>query len=473
MDFGASLVHPILHPIDTFNSISDLASGAVQIPMRAGNDWLADRGLAYQRLPEPNETDKRQMDTARAVGGFYKDRYGSMEGFKKTLATDPVGFAADAATILTGGEMAAGRAGLAVAKPLGTAARVANPLTPIVAGAKFAAPLAGPITKGALGLTTGTSADTIGEAYKAARAGGAKKKAFTDNMRGLESQDYVIGEARKALGNISDERRKAYQADMQAIGMDKTQIDFSPIDKVMNDMADSAYYQGHQIASKETMSKLKEIGSKVDEWSRTPTLHTAAGLDALKRTIDEMMPSFTEAGNSERVVTAVRNAIKDQIVSQVPEYAKAMEGFEKSKVAQTEIEKSLSFRRGNSSDETLRKLQSLTRNNANTNYGGRMKSAKILEDAGAPTLMPSLAGQSLSAVVPRGIMQAVAGGAALGGLVNPAVLAALPFASPRLVGEATNAVGTVARKLSRLPKPSRRAAIGLFGLNTVERSERK
>ena len=477
-NFVKSIVQPIIHPIDTFNGLADLTGGAMTMAARSGNSWLADRGLAYSRLPEATPTENRQMDVARGVGKFYGDRYGSMEGFKKAVATDPIGIAADAATLLTGGQMAATRLGIsAVARPLGIAANLANPMTPIGKGAQLAGKAGGALTRNALGLTTGTSADTIGEAYRASRAGGAEKKAFTDNLRGHEGQDAVIGEARQAVGNIADTRRRQYQGDMKKIGLNKKPIDFKPIEKVMQDVTDSAFYKGHQVASKEAMGKLKDIGAKVDEWSNDPSLQTAEGLDMLKKSIDDLMPSFTEAGNSERIVNAVRNAVKDQIVAQVPEYADAMKGFETSKLAQVEIEKSLSLGKNNSADTTLRKLQSLTRNNVNTNYGARAKSAELLKSAGAGTLMPKLAGQALSSATPRGLMSAVTGAGLLSGgiFANPALLAALPLTSPRLVGEAANLAGTTRRLAGKVPKPSKKQILllrnlGLLGM-TAQQSQ--
>lgn len=461
LNFGKAIAQPFMHPVDTYNSMNDLLAGAVgKIPgMKAGNAWLADMGIA-ERIPK--ETLKRQEATADAVGGFYKDRYGSMEGLKNTLATDPVGALADVSTVLTGGASGATRAlgqTSKIARALDTTARVTNPLV-VPEKALAATQWAGsPIIKALLGATTGTSSDTIGEAYKAARTGGEQLKAYLANLRGHEDQSAVIGEARDAIGNIADARRAQYQKDMAAIGQDKTPIDMRPIADRFNKVIDSVYHNGHQVGSKETISKLREIQKVLAEWAADPAVHDAAGLDALKKRVDSLMPSFTEAGNAERVVTEVRTAIKDAIVSQAPEYAKAMEGYETSKVAQREIERSLSLGKNASADSTLRKMQSLTRNNANTNYGGRMNNAKLLEDAGAKTLMPRLAGQALNTALPRGILKALLGGGAVigagAGVVSPAVLAALPLASPRLVGEATRIAGASARRLNALPKPTK------------------
>jgi len=88
-EFGSNLIQPFLHPIDTAESIYKLGSGAVQklIPGEQGNEQYAD-----------------------AMGQFVSDRYGSIEGFKETAKTDPVGVLADISMVLTGGGTAAARA---------------------------------------------------------------------------------------------------------------------------------------------------------------------------------------------------------------------------------------------------------------------------------------------------------------------------------------------------------------------------
>ena len=76
------LAQTVLHPVDTAKGLGRLAAGAAQLLI-------------------PGEQGSEQV--ARNVGKFYKDRYGGLEPFKKTLAEDPVGMAGDAATLLSGG----------------------------------------------------------------------------------------------------------------------------------------------------------------------------------------------------------------------------------------------------------------------------------------------------------------------------------------------------------------------------------
>ena len=106
-----------------------------------------------------------------------------------------------------------------------------------------------------------------------------------------------------------------------------------------------------------------------------------------------------------------------------------------------EIERALSLGEKASADTAIRKLQSLTRNNANTNYGSRLGLAQTLEEQGGTPFISDLSGQALNALAPRGLGKLAASGTALSSFSNPYMLAALPFQSPRLMGESAYALG--------------------------------
>lgn len=448
--FGADIVDAVRHPIRTADTMLDLAAGGVS------------RGIEYATGNENLFPENKATQTADAVGNFYKNRYGSMKGFKNAVAEDPVGVLGDAATILTGGEGVAIRAlgpASKTAKILGTAGRVTNPLTVPEKALAATGKVAGGVAKTVLGATTGTGADTIAEAYKASRKGGAASTTFRDNLRGNVDQADVIDEAKQALGNIAEQRDKQYQVDMRGLKNDTTPLDMAPIESTFQDLVDSLYMHGHSAVGDKTLSVLKDIGEVIDEWSKDPKMQNAIGFDILKRRIDDLMPAFgndRKTSQAERAVTKMRNAVKKVIVDKFPQYKNAMENYEKSIRTQREIERTLSLGKKNTADQTLRKLQSLTRNNVNTNYGARANTAKQLADAGAPNLMPALAGQALNSWMPRGLLNPLlAGGSALGAYLNPAFLATVPAFSPRLVGEATRGAGALARGLDAIPKPTK------------------
>lgn len=134
--FYGGIVEAITSPIQTAQSLADLAAGG----LRAGARAVLPTGVfqAIDRLDNP-ETTQRISEIASAVGGEYARNYGSIEGVRNKVAEDPVGFLADVSTLLGGGAMAAGRAGAAgTAGALRTAERFTNPLTPVIAPIELA-----------------------------------------------------------------------------------------------------------------------------------------------------------------------------------------------------------------------------------------------------------------------------------------------------------------------------------------------
>jgi hypothetical protein len=98
VNLGNSLIQPFIHPVETAKTLGHLAYGL--------------GSKAADAIPgvdmDPAAKAERES-TADALGQFYSDRYGSMEGVKRALASDPVGVAADVGAVLSGGGGAAAR----------------------------------------------------------------------------------------------------------------------------------------------------------------------------------------------------------------------------------------------------------------------------------------------------------------------------------------------------------------------------
>ena len=94
---GEGIVSAILSPIDTLKTLGKLGGGAALnlMPDKA-------REIATSIFTNP-QSAKEAMDLASSVGGEYATNYGSLEGFKQKLATDPVGVVADLSTLFYGG----------------------------------------------------------------------------------------------------------------------------------------------------------------------------------------------------------------------------------------------------------------------------------------------------------------------------------------------------------------------------------
>jgi len=142
--------------------------------------------------------------------------------------------------------------------------------------------------------------------------------------------------------------------------------------------------------------------------------------------------------------------VKGEITNQAPVYSKVMKDYSEASNVLKEMERALSLNPKASIDTSMRKLQSLMRNNVNTNYGNRLGLARQLESNGAE-ILPAVAGQAMSSMTPRGLQGLSATGIAGAGVMtaNPAALAALPLTSPRLVGEAAYGLGAMNRGIGK------------------------
>jgi hypothetical protein len=132
---------------NTIGNILDIGAGALQNALPKTFVDFVNSGDS----PEKAASVKRAVDAANAMGGFLKERYGSLDKIKTTLYNDPVGAAADLSILFTGGGAAATRVAVASRAP-------------IVAGAMAGLPgmEAAASTSGAL-LSTGKALSTAGQ----------------------------------------------------------------------------------------------------------------------------------------------------------------------------------------------------------------------------------------------------------------------------------------------------------------------
>jgi len=317
--------------------------------------------------------------------------------------------------------------------------------------------LAEPIVSNVLGFTTGAGPTAIREAARAGQAGGERATAFKEQLRGTAPINEVVDSAKAAVAKLRQDRSSEYRQNIEGIKQDKTALNFDSIDKAVSSVKAIGTYNGKVTnpSAAETWAKIDEI---VKDWktSDPSKFHTPEGLDALKKTIGDVRDSSQFGTPARRVADQVYNAVKNEIVAQAPQYSKVMKDYQVASDLLREMEKTLSINPQANVDTTVRKLQSILRNNANTNYGRRKELGNILQDNGAPNLMPQLAGQALNSVTPRGISGI---GSALTDLSaamihNPMALPALATTSPRLMGEASYLGGILGRLPQGAPQTS-------------------
>jgi len=126
-EFATGLYTAVTNPIQTAGSMMDIAAGG----LKTGAENVLPKNVYnfINNMDRDPKSAERAMRAARQFGGQMADRYGTYDAIKNTLATDPVGFAADMSTLLSGGASVAGRAGKAgTAGVLNKMAQATNPV---------------------------------------------------------------------------------------------------------------------------------------------------------------------------------------------------------------------------------------------------------------------------------------------------------------------------------------------------------
>ena len=302
----------------------------------------------------------------------------------------------------------------------------------------------------ALGVSTGAGEEAIAQALRAGREG---NQTFLENMQSKVPITNVLDDARVALSKMQQTLGNEYRSGMIDISKDKSILSFDNIDKAIKDVASVVTFKG-QVKNQAGFDKLDEVKTAINNWKKLDPkeFRTPEALDNLKQQIGGILEETPiEQKTARKVVGDIYSSIKNEIAKQAPTYEKVMKDYREGSDLIEEIQKTLSINKKATDATALNKLQSLMRNNANTNYGYRMELAKALQQQGGQDLMPALAGQALSSFTPRGLAGQGAGiGAGLTAFADPSALAVLPLTSPRLVGMGAYGVGRATRNIPKL-----------------------
>lgn len=429
-----------------------LAANILTSPFQVGGDML-NKGINALggNLEMPSVIISRQLDRV-----FPKPE-GAIENLTQEVGKGAVGMAlpSNLPMQIAGNAIIGGALAPEGKEVSGTAMGAVGGAAPTVLSKTL-----GGAAKQIFGTTSGTGAEPITQAYRAGKEG---LPDFTANMRGEVEPAVVVQQARSGLGNMRQQMMTEYKSAKNSWANDQTPLSFSGIGQAYNDALNKFSYRG---ITKPAVTEVRDgIESVMNDWltraQSDPHLLTTEGLDALKQHVATIMPSNPANREGRAFVSEVTRAIKKTITDQKPEYAAAMKDYWKRSEQLEEIEKSLSLGDKASVDTALRKLTSLMRNNANTNYGQRLKSAQALATQGGEDILPAVAGQAMNSWTPRGLQSLAGTGAGIAGVVSsPSAFATLPAFSPRVVGEVAHGLGVASRYAgNKLPPDSMEAMI--------------
>jgi len=315
-----------------------------------------------------------------------------------------------------------------------------------------------------LGATTGTGAGTIKQFSEAIAGGGEGANIARGALRGNIAPQDIVDEARTAFGTIIKNRSDDYSTQLSKIKTKTNVIDHTPIiqkfNKQLEDFGVFANADGTPNFSRAPglgryEKDLQGLSKTLAEWGTREGDSTIAGVDKLKQVIDDFRIGSQDSKKFDTFVTSLRGEAKNIIRNNLTKskdlktlltYDKMLGDFEKSTKDIKEIQKALSLGDKASTDTAFRKLSTVLR----TNNEMRRQAVKELNEITGGTLIPKIAGQQLSEILPRGLARTLGTVGAGAGLVSGAgivpMLKLALVSSPRAVGEILNVLGIVGNK---------------------------
>lgn len=227
LQLGKDMVTPWLSPVESAQGLYNVVAGAFQkvVPGEQGKEQYADLLVDY-----------------------YKDRYGSIKGFKNALAKDPAGVLSDGASILIPGGQAV--------RGLGTAAKIKQ-LTRLSQMAQ----------KAGKGITRlGTAMDPLGGAAEAVGQVLGKAGVLLDKGRGVEKPVEMYRQAANFSTTIpvKDQRKLAKFALDEKImptlkAMDGIRGKINVLATQINDMIDRGTTTGKAVPIKRFFREFRAL----------------------------------------------------------------------------------------------------------------------------------------------------------------------------------------------------------------------
>lgn len=303
------------------------------------------------------------------------------------------------------------------------------------------------------GALTGTSAETLEQAFIAARNGGEEAERFTQALRGNTTPEALVGQLREQVGVVSAARSKDYKQSLATLGDQmlstaKARTGFlQSLKETSISIGDDGlldFSKNKLRTSPQAQSKLQQVWS---ELQKLPEKASLTDIDTTRQAIKDIALAGDDASANlanKLIDDAVRSVRKTG--EQVKEYGAMLDRFGETSEFLDELNRGLSSGDRATIDQTYRRMATALK----TNNEQRMKLVQELDEATDGSILSQISGQQLSEAMPRGIFRqiaaGIAGGAVLTGGVSTTLLPALVLASPRVSGELVRALGIGARK---------------------------
>lgn len=303
-----------------------------------------------------------------AIKAYYANRYGTVEGFKEALRTDPASILADVSGLLTGGATlgakvanVAGKVGriaklAEIARGLEGFSAAAAKLDPMYAAGKMAG--VGLDTgkavaeQAAIGIPSRLAGVTTGETKQAIQAGREGSRAFVEQLEGRGPPLEPIEAADRALTELYQGRSQNYQRRMARLNKSE-EVTFDDVDKALAATYDVGQHKGIDISA--ASGVWDEVNAKVAEF-RNAGLTTIEDFDKLKQAIRNIGSTYGLGTPKYKVAKDVAKAIGETIEAKAPVYANIMKDYRTASDVLSDVKATISSGAA-SKDTVLTKLR--------------------------------------------------------------------------------------------------------------------
>src|SRR3990167_3154640 len=506
-DVTRGISQAAIHPFETTRGLVDIASGGLAKGIAAGISGVTRK--KYKLQPEATRSFEQTLE-------FLKQRYGGLEQIKQTAYQDPVGFALDVSSALSGTGMIARGVGLTrIGQMLGRAGEITEPLRPLIKGvAKTGGLTTKPIKavlKQTIGVTTGAGAKSLEQAY---RAGKISSEDFVKSMRGYTQGEDIVKFAQEALDDLYEERKASYKTNLQSIeknqmttkagqlyikkivtlddikrgwaaksGLGKegwvpTELSLSGLKNTATQTLKDFNIKARGSPAtwpddvfiktalpKSYQNNLREVVGRVYEWPDV----SPQSIDDLREVIDSYYIKTLSPSSADKkfnmIISSMRNNIGSYLKERVPGYETLNKTFSQQTKAINELREGLGLKETIKVETQINKLKNAMKDN----YDFRLSLIKKLEEATGYNLEDMIAGYALSVGVPRGVVSKLPGIAlatiGVGATTSAFALLGLPIASPRLMGEFIYYLGRGSAEIENLAR-----AIEKYGIRNLEKT---
>lgn len=302
------------------------------------------------------------------------------------------------------------------------------------------------------GALTGTSQETLEEAFRAARTGGKQLEDFTASLRGQITPEELVNNVRSATDVIQARKTQNFKNNFDPIADTTLRVDVrTPVIEKLNKFGISVRDDGALNFADSKFRRTPQAQTKIsqmfEEVNRLDGETTLRDVDTTRQVLRELTLTGDDA--SARSANSIINEAIDSVRTsgkQVDGYERLLTQYAEDAEFLTEIQRSLSTGDQKTIDTAYRKLATSLK----TNNERRMNLLRELDEATGGALLGQISGQQLSELLPRGLFRQIAAGmvgvsAATGGL-STSLLPSLVFASPKVVGEVIRSLGIAANK---------------------------